>query len=210
MSVKYVVSLFAAALIGFAISPSCSAEIVSCNGFESCPTNDGDAIVALEARIAALEASQADVPTSGIILWDSTTSCPAGYTAVTTSYVGGTSLDNYYLRATSSSGSGTVSGSASVSPSISATSAGTVGSTNLAHVHLVSGNSSYAQNIVDAKREGDGAFTITGDHKHALSVTSGAASVSMDHSHSVSISTTGSVTVGLAPLGYSVLMCRKN
>ena len=61
MSVKYVASLCAAALIGFAISPSYSTELVSCNGFESCPTNDGDAIVALEARIAALEALLADV-----------------------------------------------------------------------------------------------------------------------------------------------------
>ncbi len=61
MSVKYVVSLFAAALIGFTLSPSYSAEIVSCNGFESCPTNDGDAIVALTARVAALEALLADV-----------------------------------------------------------------------------------------------------------------------------------------------------
>jgi hypothetical protein len=124
--------------------------------------------------------------------------------------VGGTSLDNSYLRATSGSGAGTVSGSSSVSPSISATSTGTVGSTDLAHTHLVSGFSTNAQNIVAAYREGTGAFNITGDHNHFFSATSGAPSVSMNHIHSVSISTTGSVTVGLAPLGYGVLMCRKN
>ena len=61
MSVKYVVSLLAVALIGFSITPSYSTELVSCNGFESCPTNDGDAILALTARIAALEALLADV-----------------------------------------------------------------------------------------------------------------------------------------------------
>jgi hypothetical protein len=151
-----------------------------------------------------------DVPTGGIILWDSTTSCPTGYTAVTTSYVGGTSLDNFYLRATSGSGAGTVSGSSSVSPAISATSTGTVGSTNLDHTHSVSGFSTNAQNIVAAYREGTGAFTITGDHNHFFSAPSGAASVSMNHTHSVSISTAGSVTVDLAPLGYGVLLCRKN
>lgn len=61
MSVKYAVSLLAAALIGFTITPSYSTELVSCNGFESCPTSDGDAIVALTARVAVLEALLADV-----------------------------------------------------------------------------------------------------------------------------------------------------
>lgn len=175
-----------------------------------------------------------EVPAGGIILWDSTNLCPTGYTAVTTAYVGGMPLDNFYLRATSSAGAGTVSGNSSVSPAISATSTGTVGSTDLAHTHLVSGtadgggshshtySSSYAQNIVAAYREGTGAFNITGDHTHSgttstvsshthsFSAASDAPSVSMNHTHSVSISTTGSVTVDLAPLGYGVLMCRKN
>lgn len=234
MSLKYLVSLLAATLIGSAVSPSHGAELVSCNGFESCPTNDGDAIVALEARIAALEALLPEIPSSGIILWDSTSTCPTGYTAVTTAYVGGASLDNSYLRATSGAGAGTVSGNSSVSPSISATSTGTVGSTDLAHTHSVSGivdssgshshtySSSYAQNIAAAYQEGTGAYNITGDHTHSgttstvnphthpFSATSGAPSVSMNHSHSVSISTSGSVTVGLAPLGYGVLLCRKD
>jgi hypothetical protein len=210
MSVKYFVSLFAVLLCAFTVSPSHGAELVSCNGFESCPTDDGDAIVALEARIAALEALLPEVPSSGIILWDSTSSCPTGYTAVTTAYVGGASLDDSYLRATSGSGAGTVSGSSSVSPAISATSTGTVGSTNLAHTHSVSGLSTYVQDILAAYREGTGAYNITGDHNHAFNVTSGAPSPSMNHAHSVSISTTGSVTVGLAPLGYGVLLCRKD
>ena len=210
MPLKYVASLFTALLGGFTVSPSHCADLISCDGFEGCPTNDGDAIVALEARIAALEALLPEVPSSGIILWDSTTSCPAGYTAVTSSYLGDASLDNYYLRATSGPGAGAVSGSSSVSPSISATSTGTVGSTDLAHTHPVSGSSTNAQNIVAAYREGTGVFNITGDHNHAFNVTSGAPGVNMNHSHSVSIATTGSATVGLAPLGYGVLMCRKS
>ena len=60
--------------------------------------------MALEARIAALEALLPEIPSSGIILWDSTSTCPTGYTAVTTAYVGSASLDNSYLRATSGAG----------------------------------------------------------------------------------------------------------
>lgn len=233
MTLKHLLPVFAAALIGIATSPVHGTEVVTCNGFESCPTDDGDAIVALEARVAALEASTAGVPTGGIILWDSTTSCPAGYTAVATAFVGGSPLENHYLRATSGSGAGTVSGNSSVSPSLSATSTGTVGSTDLAHTHPVSGTvqgaglhlhdffSGFTENIAGAHREGEGPFTITGNHTHSgttttegfhthnFSATSGAAGVGMNHEHSVSISTTGSVTVGLAPLGYGVLMCRK-
>jgi len=233
MPVTRVALLFIAGLFGFAISLSYGSEIISCDGFENCPTDDGDAIVALEARVAALEASQASVPANGIILWDSSTSCPAGFTVVATAFVGGASLDNYYLRATGGTGAGTVSGSSSVSPAISATSTGTVDATDLAHTHSVSGfvdsagshthsfTTSLATNIVAAYREGTGAFNITGDHQHnaltpsagshqhSVNLTSGAASASMNHDHDVSITTTGSVTVGLAPLGYAVLMCRK-
>ena len=233
MHVVRVALLFIAGLFGFSISPSYGSEIISCDGFENCPTDDGDAIVALEARVAALEASQASVPANGIILWDSSTSCPTGFTVVATAFVGGASLDNYYLRATGGAGAGTVSGSSSVSPAISATSMGTVEATNLAHTHQVSGSvnsngshqhtvsTGFAQDIVAAYREGTGAFNITGDHthfgtssfsgihSHTFSETSGAASASMNHDHDVSITTTGSVTVGLAPLGYAVLMCRK-
>ena len=32
----------------------------------------------------------------------------------------------------------------------------------------------------------------------------------MNHNHSISITTTGSVTVDLSPLGYNVLLCRKD
>jgi len=57
MSIKYILSLFVAALIGFAISPSYSQEVIFCDGFE-CPAGNDPA---LEARIAALEALLADV-----------------------------------------------------------------------------------------------------------------------------------------------------
>jgi hypothetical protein len=234
MYVTRVAPLIIAGLVGFAFPASYGAEIISCNGFESCPTDDGDAIVALEARVAALESSQASVPANGIILWDSSTNCPAGFTVVATAYVGGAALNNYYLRATGGAGAGTVSGDSSVSPAISATSTGTVNTTDLAHSHPVSGTTygagthnhsfttSLATDIVAAYREGTGAFNITGDHTHMgttassgnhshnLETTTGAASGTMNHAHGVSISTTGSVTVGLAPLGYSVLMCRKS
>jgi hypothetical protein len=56
MSIKYLVSLFVAALIGFAISPSYSQEVIFCDGFECAEGNPE-----LEARIAALEAMLADV-----------------------------------------------------------------------------------------------------------------------------------------------------
>jgi hypothetical protein len=186
--------------------------------------------------IQTLAASQQPpaIPTGAIILWDSTPDCPAGYTAVTGSVVGNTPLDNYYLRATTGAASGTVSGAASVSPSLSATSLGAVGSTDLAHTHSVDGTvaagglhthsftTGLQQGLSAFRESSTGPFTVTGDHTHAgttasagshthaFSATSGGASANMSHSHSVSVSTTGSVTVGLAPLGYGVLLCRKN
>jgi len=56
MPIKYIVSIFTAALIGYTISPSYSQEVIFCDGFE-CPAGDP----ALETRIAALEALLADV-----------------------------------------------------------------------------------------------------------------------------------------------------
>ena len=50
---KVILSLFITVLFGFAAFPSYSQDIISCNGFESCPAADTSA---LEARIAALEA----------------------------------------------------------------------------------------------------------------------------------------------------------
>lgn len=174
------------------------------------------------------------IPTGAIVLWDSTPNCPVGYTAVTASVVGNMPLDNYYLRATNGGAPGTVSGAASVSPFLSATSVGAVGSTDLAHTHSVDGTvaagglhihsftTGLQQGLSAFRESSTGPFTVTGDHTHAgttasagshthaFSATSGGASANMSHSHSVSVSTTGSVTVGLAPLGYGVLLCRKN
>lgn len=56
MPVKYIVSIFAAALIGYSISNSYSQEVIFCSGFE-CP----EGAPALEARVAALEALLAGV-----------------------------------------------------------------------------------------------------------------------------------------------------
>ena len=56
MPIKYFVSIFAAALIGYSISPSYSQDGIFCDGFE-CAAGDP----ALEARVAALEALLADV-----------------------------------------------------------------------------------------------------------------------------------------------------
>jgi len=53
MSIKKILSLCVAVLLGFAAFPSYSQDIISCNGFESCPEADTSA---LEARIEALEA----------------------------------------------------------------------------------------------------------------------------------------------------------
>ena len=53
MSIKRILSLCVAVLFGFAVLPSYSQDIISCNGFESCPEADTSA---LEARIEALEA----------------------------------------------------------------------------------------------------------------------------------------------------------
>ena len=52
MSMKYLASLFVAALIGFTVSPSYSGDVIFCDGFE-CPAGDP----VLEARIAAGSAS---------------------------------------------------------------------------------------------------------------------------------------------------------
>ena len=67
MSVKRILSLCVVVLFGIAAFPSYSQDIISCNGFESCPEADTSA---LEARIAALEALLAGA-TRGI---DSSTS----------------------------------------------------------------------------------------------------------------------------------------
>ncbi|MFC1795728.1 hypothetical protein ACFL1V_01455 [Pseudomonadota bacterium] len=56
MPIKYIVSIFAAALIGYSISPSYSQDGIFCDGFECAA---GDPV--LEERIAALEALLADV-----------------------------------------------------------------------------------------------------------------------------------------------------
>ena len=56
MPIKYIVSIFTAALIEYTISPSYSQEVIFCDGFE-CRAGDP----ALETRIAALEALLADV-----------------------------------------------------------------------------------------------------------------------------------------------------
>jgi hypothetical protein len=56
MPVKYIVSIIAAALIGYSISNSYSQEVIFCDGFEC-----AEGAPALEARIAALEALLADV-----------------------------------------------------------------------------------------------------------------------------------------------------
>jgi hypothetical protein len=53
MLIKRILSLCTAVLFGFAVFPSYGGDIISCNGFESCPEADTSA---LEARIAALEA----------------------------------------------------------------------------------------------------------------------------------------------------------
>ncbi len=57
MTLKYVLSVFAAALFGYTISPTYSQEAIFCNGFENCPEGN----LALEARVAALEALLANV-----------------------------------------------------------------------------------------------------------------------------------------------------
>ena len=67
MFIKRILPLCVAVLFGFAAFPSYSQDIISCNGFESCPDADTSA---LEARIAALEALLAGA-TRGI---DSSTS----------------------------------------------------------------------------------------------------------------------------------------
>ena len=64
MSVKYIVSLCAAALIGFTISPSYSHDIISCDGLENCP--DGsvpltNTLLAMQAEIDELTALLAGV-----------------------------------------------------------------------------------------------------------------------------------------------------
>ena len=61
MNRKNIVALVTAVLIGYSVSPSFSQEGIFCDSFESCPTDDGDAIVALQGRVAALEALLADV-----------------------------------------------------------------------------------------------------------------------------------------------------
>lgn len=53
MSIKRILSLCVVVLFGFAAFPGHSQDIISCNGFESCPEADTSA---LEARIEALEA----------------------------------------------------------------------------------------------------------------------------------------------------------
>lgn len=64
MSIRNTLSLFVAVLIGYAISPSYSGDIISCDSYENCP--DGsvpltNALLALEAKIDALEALLAGV-----------------------------------------------------------------------------------------------------------------------------------------------------
>ena len=64
MPVKIILSLCVAVLFGFAAVPSYSGDIVSCDSFENCP--DGSvpltaALLALEAKIEALEALLANV-----------------------------------------------------------------------------------------------------------------------------------------------------
>ena len=56
MFIKRILPLCVAVLFGFAAFPSYSGDIISCNGFESCPTVPSDEILAMKARIDALEA----------------------------------------------------------------------------------------------------------------------------------------------------------
>jgi hypothetical protein len=56
MSIKSTLLFFVAVFIGLATSPAYAGDIISCDGFESCPAVPTDEILALEARIEALEA----------------------------------------------------------------------------------------------------------------------------------------------------------
>jgi len=55
MPIKSVLLFFVAVFIGLATSPAYAGDIISCDSFESCPALPTDEILALEARIEALE-----------------------------------------------------------------------------------------------------------------------------------------------------------
>ena len=61
MNTKNIAAIFVALLVGYSVSPSYSQDGVFCSGFESCPTDDGDAILELQGRVTALETLLADI-----------------------------------------------------------------------------------------------------------------------------------------------------
>ena len=56
MPIKNTLLLFVAVFVGLTTSPSYAGDIISCDSFESCPALPTDEILALEARIEAMEA----------------------------------------------------------------------------------------------------------------------------------------------------------
>jgi len=55
MPIKSTLLLFVAVFVGLTASPSYAGDIISCDSFENCPALPTDEILALEARIEALE-----------------------------------------------------------------------------------------------------------------------------------------------------------
>ena len=55
MPIKSTLLLFVAVFVGLTTSPSYAGDVISCDSFESCPALPTDEILALEARIEALE-----------------------------------------------------------------------------------------------------------------------------------------------------------